>query len=417
LSEQAAVKRPTKTPQAHVLLAAACRIVGDEGLAGLTLRPLAEMLGVSVTVLTKNYGARADIIATICRAACEQEAPLFDDWRKTLAVLKVVPPVIAADLAESILEELATRQRALSMLYLEILHACTWDESLRPGFAEWAQQRRAFWDEFAERAGLPKVLRDCAWWHGYVIAELAYGVALNAVSSYRMVRRLCLRRLFAGGLAAEADAVDGVLFDLLREQMRYKGDGLAALVSGRTSEWSARAARACGIQLSAQGINGLTHRAIAAQIGIPHTTLSYRFPTQHDLVIAGLESIAAHILSAVDAESLTELQRLRTEDDCKKLDLARANFAMAIAATRMPQLESYTLAMRSRRGNNLVKVFAKYIPDARGIDALCAQVISMGLTGLTNTEPPGDASDQSVAAAFTATARWLAKNSAAQGGA
>ncbi|MBY0242399.1 MAG: TetR family transcriptional regulator [Burkholderiaceae bacterium] len=44
------------------MLEAACRIVGAEGLAGLTLRPLAVMLGVSVTVLTNHYGSRADML-------------------------------------------------------------------------------------------------------------------------------------------------------------------------------------------------------------------------------------------------------------------------------------------------------------------------------------------------------------------
>jgi hypothetical protein len=79
----------------------------------------------------------------------------------------------------------------------------------------------------------------------------------------------------------------------------------------------------------------------------------------------------------------------------------------------MPELAACTADMRSRRGNNLVKVFMKYLPQARGIDALCAQVISMGLTGLTNTEPAGEASEQSVAAAFGAAAQWLQQHHSA----
>jgi AcrR family transcriptional regulator len=406
LTEQAAARKPRKAPQADALLAAACAIVGREGLAGLTLRPLAEALGVSVTVLTTHHGARIDVVGAICDAACEQDALALAEWRKMLTTLGTLSQSLAADLAEAILEDLATRHRAVSLLYLELLHACTWDESLPPVFAAWASQRRAFWQEFAESAGVAPTLLACGWWHGYVIAELGYSVALNTVSSYRMLRRLCLRRLFAGGMAAAPDAEDAGVFALLLEQMQYAGGDLST-TPARSSEWYALAARTCGMRLAAQGVGGLTHRAIAAEMGIPHTTLSYRFPTQHDLVIAGLESIIAHILSAVDSGSLEELQRLRTEGDGQKLDLARANFAVAIAATRMPQLTAYTANMRSRRGNNLVKVFRKYMPDARGIDGLCAQVISMGLTGLTNTEPPGEASDTSVASAFSAAARWL----------
>lgn len=405
----AAAGRPGKAFDAGALLAAACAIVAAEGLAGLTLRPLAEALGVSVTVLTHACGDRAGIMAALCDAAAARDAVRLDGWRSKLAALPALPPATAAGLAEAILEEAVTQERALSMLYLEMLHACTWDEGLRPAFAAWAAQRRGFWDGFGARGGLAPALTACGWWHGYIVAELAYGVALDGHTAYRMVRRLCLQRLFEGGAAAAPDAADGMLFALLCENMRHAGDADeagAGTPAGRLPAWSAQAARACGMRLAAQGVNGLTHRAVAADIGIAHTTLSYRFPTQHDLVIAGLESIAAHVMAAVDGGSLEALQHLRAGDG-RKLDLARGNFAVALAAARLPALASYTAHMRSRRGRNLVKVFEQHVPDVRGIDALCASVVSMGLTGLTNTEPPGDGSERSVAAAFAAVSGWL----------
>lgn len=418
-------RKSRKAPHDAALLAAACGIVSSEGLAGLTLRPLAEALGVSVTVLSSHYGARADVIAAVCHAACEQDKQWMAAWRATLEALGTLSPAIAAELAETMLEELATHHRGLSMLYLELLHACTWDAALQPVFAEWQAERRGFWLAFGERAGMAEGLLACGWWQGYVLAELAYGLVLGPLTAYRSLRRLCLRRLFAGGLASRADVGDAELFALLLARMQVADGEVAGATgtgadggvgaraaggAGREPVWAAQAARVCGRWLAAQGVHGLTHRAVAAEIGIAHTTLSYRYPTQHDLVIAGLESIVAHIRFAVDADSLTELQRLRVEGDGKQLDLARANFAVAIAAARMPQLTAYIADMRSRRGNNLVKVFMKYLPQARGIDALCAQVISMGLTGLTNTEPPGEASDQTVAAAFGAAAQWLQQN-------
>jgi AcrR family transcriptional regulator len=408
LTEQAAakksVKATSKAPQADTLLAAACAIVATEGLAGLTLRPLAAALGVSVTVLSTRYGARVDVIAAICDAAAAHDASILAAWRARLVSLETLPPTIAADLAETILEELVTRERAVSMLYLEVLHACTWDETLRPAFAPWAEVRRGFWNGFAMRAGLAPALHD--WWHGCTITELAYGIVLDPVPSYRMLRRLCLRRLFAGGTAQVPPTGDAALFALLLTEMRHAD---VAVEASPAPAWLALAARACAIRLAAQGVGALTHRAIAAEVGIAHTTLSYRFPTQNDLVVAGLEYIVAHILSAVDADSLDELQRRRLDGDGPRLDLARASFAVALAAARMPALAPYVASLRSRRGGNLVKVFGKYLPATPGIDALCAQVVSLGLTGLTITQPPGAASEQAVAAAFSAAAKWLAR--------
>lgn len=412
LPEPTTVRKSSKAPQAEALLAAACGIVSREGLAGLGLRPLAEALGVSVTVLTSHYGARAGVTAAICDAALAHDLREMARWRAALDTLGPLSPVIAAELAETMLEDLATQQRGLTLLYLDLLHACTWDASLQPAFGAWSDARRRFWQEFAGRAGLAPALTASGWWYGYVVAELAYSVALGPQTSYRMLRRLCLRRLFAGGLVGRGDKSDGALFAILMAQMQTESlrDDAA---DARAPAWDAPAARACGRKLAAQGVQGLTHRAIAAEIGIPHTTLSYRYPAQRDLVIAGLESIVAHIRFAVDADSLTELQRLRVEGDGKQLDLARANFAVALAATHMPDLATCTADMRSRRGNNLAKVFMKYLPQTDGIDALCAQVVSMGLTGLTNTAPPGEASEQTVAAAFGAAAQWLQQNHSA----
>lgn len=412
LPEPASARKSRKAPQAEALLAAACGIVNREGLGGLGLRPLAEALGVSVTVLSSHYGARAEVMAAICDAALAHDLRAMDRWRAAFDKLGALSPVMAADLAEAMLEEQATQQRGLTLLYLDLLHACTWDASLQPAFAAWSDARRRFWQAFADRAALAPQMVAGGWWHGYIVAELAYSVALAPLTAYRMLRRLCLRRLFAGGLASRGDAGDGALFALLMEQMQFdslRDDAAAA----RAPAWDAPAARACGRRLAAQGVQGLTHRAIAAEIGIPHTTLSYRYPAQRDLVIAGLDSIVAHIRFAVDANSLTELQRLRVEGDGKQLDLARANFAVALAASRMPELAACTADMRSRRGNNLVKVFMKYLPQTGGIDALCAQLISMGLTGLTNTEPAGEASEQTVAAAFGAAAQWLRQHHSA----
>lgn len=409
MNQRAEPGRPNKAPQHDVLLATACRIVGDGGLAALTLRSLAGGLDVSVTVLTHHYGARTDVIAAICQAAAQHDARMLDGWRAMLDQPAPLPMALAADLAEAILEEQATGQRGLTVLFLELLHACTWDASLRPAIAEWVGVRRDFWRAFGEQAQVAPALIACGWWHGYVIAEQAYGVVLDGVGPYRMLRRLCLQRLLAGGVAPKPEAADARLFAAVAQRMVLARSGEpAGAAPSRVPEWSVAAARMCGIRLAAQGIGGLTHRAIAAEVGIPTSTLSYRYPAQRDLLLAGLASIVAHVAAAVDADDLDKLQRLRTEGDGEKLDLARASLAVAIAASRMPELAGCVADMRARRGANLVKVFAKYLPQSPGIDALAAQVVSMGLTGLTITEPPGEASDKSVASAFAVAGRWLA---------
>lgn len=406
MSKPAAIAHSRTQAHASALLDAACEVVAAEGLAGLSLRPLAHAMGVSVAVLTHRHGARGEVIAAICAAAREADAAAMAAWRAVLDAGMEGQP--AADLAEAILDDQAKRLRGLSLLFVELLHAAGADTALRAPLAAWSAQRRAFWDEFAARTALDGALVDCGWWNGYMLAELAYGLVLDANPWYRLLRRLCLRRLFAGGTAtgSAADGADTRLFALMLERLRQT-PALPEAVEG----WPALAARACGIQLAERGVGALTHRGIAQRIGIAHTTLSYRFPAQRDLVLAGLASIVAHIRRAVAADSLEQVERKRNEDEGQRLDLARASLAVAIAATRMPELAPYAADMRSRRGDNLAKVLQKYLPQAAGIDALCTQVVSMGLTGVINTAAPQDAADSAAAAAFAAAARWLSPQS------
>lgn len=408
LAVSPATRKRGQPPTGQALLAAACRITATEGLAGLTLRPLAESLAVSVTVLSNHYGARADVLAAICQAALAEELRLFTTWRRDLITLEVLAPAVAADLAEIILEELAVRQRPLSQLFVELVQASTWDETVQAAFAPWLQARRQFWHEFGTRAGLPAALLDSGWLAGYFIDELAYSVLLNHAPPYRLLRRLCLRRLFSGLSKRLDENGDTALFSMLFDALEYQ-PGEPSVIQGAdlSDGWPGRAAHACAMQLSARGVSGLTHRAIAAEAGVPHTTLSYRFPTQQDLVIAGLEYIISHLLIAVDKAGVTGNHQLLSEGDRHGLDVSRATFALAIAATRLPRLAPSAADMRRRRGINLVKLLPQLAPEAAGMDWLAAQVMSIGLIGLANTLPPGDTARQAVNQAFGSVIGWV----------
>ncbi|MFZ4876433.1 TetR family transcriptional regulator [Janthinobacterium sp. Mn2066] len=407
LAELPAARKRGQPPTGEALLAAACRIAAAEGLAGLTLRPLAESLAISVTVLSNHYGARADVLAAICHAALAEEQRLFTAWRRDLVTLDVLAPAVAADLAEIILEELAVRQRPLSQLFVELVQASTWDQTVQAAFAPWLQARRQFWHEFGTRAGLPAALLDSGWLAGYFIDELAYSVLLNHAPPYRLLRRLCLRRLFSGLVKGPDESGDTGLFSLLFDALEYQ-PGEPSVIQGAdlSDGWPGRAAHACAIQLSARGVGGLTHRAIAAEAGVPHTTLSYRFPTQQDLVIAGLEYIISHLLIAVDKAGLTGNHQLLSEGEQHGLDVSRATFAVAIAATRLTRLAPCAADMRRRRGINLVKLLPQLAPETSGMDWLAAQVMSIGLIGLANTLPPGESARHAVNQAFGSVIGW-----------
>jgi AcrR family transcriptional regulator len=382
-----------KAPKDSDLLAAACGIVAQNGWAGLALRPLAESLDVSVTVLSNHYGTRADVVAAVCRAAHGEEQRVFAGWRATLEKLDTLSPALAADLADTIVQELAMRHRDFSLLFMEMLQSGGWDEALRASFSPWLEERMRFWALLGARAGLPPALTDSGWLGGYFIDELAFSISLDHQPAYRMLRRLCLRRLFSGVSASAATgAEDGAMFAVLFDALDYR-EGEIAVGHGVDvpADWPGRAARACAIALTERGVGALTHRAIAAEAGVPHTTLIYRFATQQDLVVAGLEFIISHVLRAVDEGELSgdlsaAPDRMNSFGD-HGLDVGRATFALAIAAARMPRLAPSAADMRRRRGINLLKILHRVSPALPGIDMFAAQIASVGLIGYTCTLP------------------------------
>ncbi|MDE2369057.1 MAG: TetR family transcriptional regulator [Burkholderiales bacterium] len=366
-------------------LAAACAIVERDGLAGLALRPLAQALDVSVTVLTNRYGARLDVIAAIGRAACAEEQRLFAPWRRRIAALGTLTPQTAADLAEALLDQLAGRERAFSLLFVEMVQACAWDESLRPLFRPWFDARGAFWDAFGARCGMPRELLASGLLNGYFVDELAFAIALGEGPAYRLLRRIGLRRLFAGLRADVGPSDDAALFALLVDDLEYPSDALAVMHGAALApDWRGEAARASAVLIATRGVGAVTHRAIAAAAGVPHTTLAYRFPMQQDLVIAGLEHIISNTLQSVARGDYKPLGTMEPTDDERGYGVGPATFAVAIAAARMPALVPCAADMRRRRGINLHRILEQRGQTAFGIDALAAQVIAIGAIGATN---------------------------------
>lgn len=392
------ITRRSKAPDARQLLNAACGIVAAGGWTALTLRPLAECLGVSVTVLSNHYGSRTEVVAAICVAGCANEERLFGGWRALLARVGPLDPMALADLADTVLDELAVAERALSLLFVEALQATRWDVELRTAFAPWLHARMGFWAELGRHGQLPAAVLDSGWLGGYFIDELAHSIALDGLPSYRLLRRLCLRRLF-GGAARQGD---GALFDALFDALDYRAGEIAVSHGQDAADgWPGRAARASALALIERGVGGLTHRAIASAAGVPHTTLSYRFPTQHDLVVAGLDYIIAHMVQAVDdgersGEPPAALARLRAIDD-QGLDVGRATFALAVAAARMPQLVPGAADMRRRRGRNLIKLLQGEMPALPQLDLIAAQIASVGMIGFAQTLPVSGSADYAAA--------------------
>ncbi len=389
------------------LLSAALNIVVLEGVSGLTLRPLAKQLGVSPSYVTARFGTKADILSHVVEAArlrSEQQTGL---WTARLGAIDRFSPEQAADICEAILDDIAFNWGPLYTLYLEALQACAWDEPLRNAFEGWLKDQIDFWLLMGAKFGLPDDILASGLFQGYVIDELAYSLCLSRTPAYRLMRKLTLTRVVSGFTPPADMETSGKLFFQVFAELDYDVSALRVVHGAAMSQdWPARVVQAAARLITTKGVSAVTHRAVAALADVKPTTLAYRFVTQEDLVIGGLEHIIARLITRIDDPSSAPSPSEAQETD-PGFEIGRATFAVALAAARMDRLKPCAADMRRRRGINLIKLADRQFPDGDGLDAASAQALSSGLTGLLMTPLPPDVSGtERLKIAFDAAIAW-----------
>jgi len=355
---------------------------------GLTLRPLAARLDVSVSTLTNRFGSRDEIIASITGAARADDAAHLARWSQRIATLPALSSSIAADVAEAILDDMAGVGRQTSVLFLELLQACAWDQPLRGAFAAWLAERTAFWANLARRAHVPQPAIDAGLVQGYMVDELVHTLALGDWPAYRILRKLGLNRLFSGFARPTPPNGDAELFNTVFRELEYQPAALSVVHGAPiTADWRGAVAKAAAHLITTRGAGAVTHRAVATESQVKTTTLAYRFPTQEDLVVGGLEYIIARLLRRMDEDESQVIRRANSESD-PGIDIGRATFAVALHTPHMERLKPCSADMRRCRGINLIKFLKRQSPNQSGLDDLSAQAMSVALVGLGMTLNP-----------------------------
>ncbi len=394
---------------ASPLLQAAAHLVAKDGFSGLTLRPLAGVLGMSVSSLTSRYGSREDIIAQVLAEAAAEDRLALTPWTQMRDRIPAGQVQSLAELAELMLDHAATDQRDLSVLFLECVQASSWDAQVRTALCDWRDVRADAWNGLARHAGVPQDVISSGLIEGYFIDEFAYSISLTRLPAYRTLRRLCLRRLFTNLLPVgdprwDDGALGEALYDLLAEDAAAPGvvHGVAL-----PQDWRLGAARCCAVQLTRHGVSAVTHRSVATLAGLKPTTLAYRYPTQEDLVIAGLEYIITHLLTSVADLEASRSGELVPADPMEGLDVGRATFAVAVAAIRMARLVPCAADMRRRRGINLLRLLQSRSQDYDRMDRLSAQTLALGLIGAGLLNPVNEPSSAANEALIEQSRRWM----------
>lgn len=111
--------------------------------------------------------------------------------------------------------------------------------------------------------------------------------------------------------------------------------------------------------VAAQGLRGLTHRAVEAQAELPHGSTTYYFGTRHDLLTALMAHMAFRASSALEpvARQLT----LRLADRSQPIDIDSISDAMIqwIDAEAGMELARYELQIAGARDDELKAIMSE----------------------------------------------------------
>jgi AcrR family transcriptional regulator len=379
------------------IIDAALDILSESGLSGLTLRPLASRVGVTVPAISARMGSKEQLIARIVDVTARRDRVFQDRWLELAERIAPTNSIARAAIADLAFREWATVQRRHAMLLIELVHLRALQPASSPALEMWLDRSGIFWSTLL--FGSPE-LADLAL--GYILDETAFTLGAGDNHAYGLLRVLCLQR-FVDGLFARGDA-SGTEIEGLIETLRPPPLPIAAIDDPKRSRIADRAADI----IVSQGMEATTHRAVAAAAGVPASTVVYHFGGRDALVVAGLHTVIARFHGVRDRQ---HAERDQTTDDTARRNLVKATSLIALASVREPSLIPFALDMRRRRGENIVESslpelgFGE-IGNAR-FDRAAAQVVSIGLFGMRMVAMGRGLSESACyQAAFAALDRW-----------
>ncbi|MFC3077485.1 TetR/AcrR family transcriptional regulator [Phenylobacterium terrae] len=367
------------------LLQAALDLLHEDGPSGVSARAVGDRAGVSASSVNYHFGGRDGLLArAFGHAGAEAQR-----WRA--AALAAAPPSAPAQTlaawTASLVQDLCSR-RDLLLVSREFRQLA----ARTPGLAALARedqvQADAFWREIVQRCGLPAALAG-------PVADFAAGATLThgRGADWRLELPWLLQsceRLAARlrGARAGLPGWDG---------WRALAERQAAAAIG---PWTAPASEAAirmldaGIGIvGAQGVEGLTHRAVARAAGASLANVTHHFPTRSALVHAAFRRLHSRLVAAgsdAGRAGPSELSIAAVADGLAGVVVDAhgglrpepiALEELIMSAGRDPAIRDVAMQLRAGRGEGSVATLQSLRPRGDPPDRLDAHLLSTVLMG------------------------------------
>lgn len=358
------------TGLAEQILAHARIRLAEGGFKALTLRPLAQACGFSLAAVTYHFGAKTQLVERLVTRERQIDRERHAEFAARFADLPSLLHGALTAVLEAYLDDSAGPGAETTMIWTELLLAGGWDVEARSVILPWIEERWAFWRTFF--AGR---LEGAEGWAAaamsYVTDEAVHSLAQRKLEDYRLLRRMSLERwggrfpLTAPGLSQSA-FFDAVVKRLDPGLALPEPDAPATALNDRRSN----IAQAAAAVIVLDGVEAITHRAVADRAGVPASTVAYHFTNRMDLVRAGMATVY-----------LIAQGKMALKDVEPGLAVARGTVSVALAAARDADLLPFAVDLRRQRGANLHGRLPELGGDRRRFDLCAAQAASVLLLG------------------------------------
>lgn len=349
------------------ILDAARTVIAQRGLAGMSLRTVADQAGISVGSISYRIGDRAALVSAIADREIALLAAVGQCWRERLAGLD---PVAADILPDLICEWLDLAERRTSAIVTcELALLASRDAQAIPGVRILLDHGEALWRDLLgdrpDRSGLSRrVARYC-------LDEQPFSLLLADNVDYRLLRHSTVRGLLRGDcppVGGDRDAWHMQLVDRLAVP--------AAAALGKAAEMpdGAKAVIADHIAdvIIAQGVGALSHRVVGHAAAMAASSIAHHYPTQRDILFAGVEAIYRRMRADIRASNAQAPG---------SGDVIRLTHDSALTALWNPDFVPFAIDMRRRRAENVHIQVAQWLDIVPGADRARVQAMVMALIG------------------------------------
>jgi AcrR family transcriptional regulator len=255
------------------MIHAAAQLVSQEGIVGASARSVAAAVGAAPSAVNYNFGGMEQLLSLAFEHGATQTATWLEARRREIRALPTTPDGAAQALLH-VLSEWTADGRSLALLYQESLAAGAGTGAA----AAWTLLWRDFWLTVAATLGLDPI--EGRLLHVFFESEALYHLSTWSPALEKSVLAETCDHFAATWLGAPRRAERGAL--VLAER------SAGARAHGSVAPAALRIAEAAAEVVEDRGLNGLTHRAVAARAGVTTGSVTHHFRSIEDLVAGAI---------------------------------------------------------------------------------------------------------------------------------